>query len=364
MKKHFLIFSILFIIYAFHTSLLKAQNCIDLGVGIGVGNDEIALIDFFKNGGAWEPIGDNGHPWYKVYSLDTFKVVNGKYYHWDSDWSGTVNNEAWGSGWADSYISYWDMMVDQGKIRPDGYPVSFPVTVYKYKPKSKDSNQGIDIQKPVTITSFSRRIYFPNNLPHDGWVLKWEGTGTIRFQGIDVTSASVPYTNNGNSWTPDGSFAGDDYQFVSTGSGRVVCGLYWMVHGWVLNIVSSSASDPIRNIRFTYPGLEDEYDAGQKFNPLFLERMRQFKCLRYMGYLSSNGIEGRTLVSDDNPYHDTEMLKWLRWDERTPENSYQLNNGNGGNYEYIIELSNLTGTDPWVNIPYCADEAYADSLVN
>jgi len=57
------------------------------------------------------------------------------------------------------------------------------------------------------------------------------------------------------------------------------------------------------------------------------------------------------------------MLEWLRWDERTSENWYCLDNGNGGNYEYIIELSNLTQTDPWVNIPYCADVVYTDSLV-
>jgi gliding motility-associated-like protein len=355
-----------FILLVSSTCHLKAQNkCIDLGVGIEVSNGELALIDFFKNAGKWEPVGNNNHPWYKVYSLDTFKVVNGAYYNWDTDWSGSVNNEAWGANWADCFISFWDMMVDQGKIRPDGYPKQFPLTVYKYKPKSADPNQGLDMTKPVNIKQISRRIYFPKGLTADGWILRWKGKGTISFEGMEVTAANsnVPVTDHGNSWTPDGSYAGRNYEFTSTNGGRVVNRHFWMVHGWVLNIIESDPNDPIRDIEYLYPGQEANYDAGQRFTPLFLERMKQFKSLRYMGYLNSNNIEGRRVMAPGHPYHDTYMLDWLHWNERTPENYYTLNNGNGGNYEYIIDLANQTQTNPWINIPYCAGTSYADSVV-
>lgn len=342
-------------------------DCIDLGTGIGVSNDEIALIDFFKNGGTWEVVGQNNHPWYKVNRLDSFKVVNGGYYNWDIDWSGTVNNSAWGANWADCFISFWDMMVDQGKIRPDGYPVEFPTTVYKYRPKSANPNQPADPSSPVGITSFSRRIYFPSGLPQQGWVLKWKGRGRISYQGIEVAGANVPYTDHGESWKPDNSapYAGRDYSFDSrpTGNGRVECSQFWMVHGYVLSILESDPADPIRDIVMLYPGLEAQFDAGSRFNPLFLERMQQFRSLRYMGYLNSNGILSRRVMANGHPFENTDMLARLRWNERTPENYYAINNGNGGNYETIIELSNLTHTNPWVNIPYCAGKPYVDSLV-
>lgn len=358
--------SIIFFILFISNVIYSQQQCIDLGTGLDLTNDEYVFIDFFKNGGRWEPIGDNNHPWYKVYSLDTFKVVNGSYWHWDADWSGTVNNEAWGDNWADCYISYYDMMMDQGYFRPDGYPVEFPVTVHKYHAKSEDPLQPIDPSKPVDIQRISRRIYFPNELPRSGWIMKWEGTGRISFQGLEnvVADAGTNSTQNGNSWHPTGNFCGYNYEFSSTGNGRIETDLHWMIHGWVFNILESEPNDPIRNVVFLFPGLEDEYDAGQIFQPQFLERMRQFSSLRFMGYNSGNDIESRTIVSGSNPFHDNEMLEWLRWEERTPENWYRINNGNGGIHEYIIELANLTNTDPWVNIPYCAGEAYTEELVN
>ncbi|MBK8807912.1 MAG: gliding motility-associated C-terminal domain-containing protein [Bacteroidales bacterium] len=345
---------------------LLAQKCIDLGVGIGLDNGEYALIDYFKNNQRWEVADNTGKQWYGCADMNEFKVVNGSYYHYDTDWSCDVNNDAWGEPWDDTYISYWDMMVDQGKIRPDGYPTQIPNSVYRYHTKAEDPAQGVNTSQVVNITQFTRRMYFPQGLPHSGWVLKWEGTGTINFQGLEnvVADAGTTSQQTGGSWYPAGyTFSGNDYTFTSNGNGRVVTDLYWMIHGWVLEIVESDPNDPIRNVVMLFPGLEDEYDAGQKFNPQYVERMSQFNSLRYMGYLNSNGIESRRVMADCNPFRYTDMLSWLRWEERTGENWYCLNNGNGGSYEYIIELSNLTKTDPWVNIPYCADEKYTDSLV-
>jgi gliding motility-associated-like protein len=363
-----LIYFLFTVLFLFNPNIYSQQSCIDLGTGINISNNEYALIDFFKNGGRWEPLDNTDHPWYKVYSLDTFKIVNGSYYHWDSDWSGTVNNEAWGDNWADCYISYYDMMIDQEKFDTNGYPLGFPLSVYKYLPKSEDPNQAVDSSKPVAIAEITRRIYFPEELPRSGWVMKWKGKGKISFQGLEDVKADTATTTalqGGESWRPDGyDFCGYDYDFESTDGGRIVTDLYYMIHGWVLNILESDPTDPIRDIVFLHPGLEDEYDAGEIFNPQFLERMQQFSSLRFMGYLESNHIEKRTRVSSSNPFHDVESLEWLRWEERTPENWYEISNGNGGNHEYIIKLANATGVDPWVNIPYCAGVAYTEELVN
>lgn len=342
-----------------------AQKCIDLGVGIEMGNEEYALIDFFKNNQCWV-VSDGAKEWYGCDNMNEFKVVNGAYYNYDRNWSCDIDNDSWNEPWDDTYISYWDMMVDQGLIRPDGYPTHFPSTIYRYKTKEEDPAQPIDSTEPIDLTSFTRRMYFPQGLPRSGWIMKWEGTGTIRFQGLEnvVADAGTSAELQWESWTPAGyGFAGYNYIFQSTGEGRIETDLHWMVHGWVLEIEESDPNDPIRNVVFLFPGLEDEYDAGLRFNPQYLERMSQFNSLRYMGYLNSNRIESRRIMADCNPFYYTDMLNYLDWNERTPENYYCLNNGNGGNYEYIIELSNLTNTDPWVNIPFCADESYTDSLV-
>ena len=121
-------------------------KCIDLGVGVDGKNDEYFYIDFFKNNGNWEAkrytnnqlAHDSLRNWYRVYSLNEFKVVNGKYWHWDSNWDGVFNNKLWGDNWADCYMTYFDMMVDQKKITPSGYPTSIPCTIYQYKNKTID----------------------------------------------------------------------------------------------------------------------------------------------------------------------------------------------------------------------------------
>jgi len=345
---------------------LSAQKCIDLGTGIGIENNEFALIDYFKNNQDWEVQDANEKEWYACADTNEFKIVNGAYYNYDSDWSCDVNNDAWNEPWDDTYISYWDMMVDQGRIRGDGYPKQFPDTIYRYKFKSEDPQQGLDSTQMIPLTSFTRRMYFPKGLPTSGWVMKWKGTGRLHFQGLEnaVGDAGTTVTQEWESWTPDGSFAGYNYMFESSGAGRLETDLHWMIHGWVLEIQESDPNDPIRDVVFLFPGLESEYDGGEIFNPMFVERMQQFNALRYTGYLNSNNIESRDIVPECHPYRYSHMLKYMEWDERTPENWYNIDNGNGGNYEYIIALANKTKTDPWVNIPYCASPDYAEKLVD
>jgi hypothetical protein len=114
------------------SSFVYAQdNCIDLGTGINLSNEEYAFIDFMKNGNRWEIKGPDGHPWYKVYSMDTFKVVNGAYWTWDVNWNGKIDNEAHGDNWADTYISYYQSAIDQGALDEQGWPAEVPFTLYK-----------------------------------------------------------------------------------------------------------------------------------------------------------------------------------------------------------------------------------------
>jgi gliding motility-associated-like protein len=337
----------------------QPAKCIDLGTGVELGGSDYGFIDFFKPAGEWVPMKYNGsvpsliidQNWYRVNTLDEFKIVNGSYWNWDRDWNGIVNNDSYGDGWADCQINYSDMMIDQDAVLSSGYPKSIPITIHKYKTKTVDPNQAIDPAQPITIGQYTRRIYLPTGIPLTGWILKWKGKGTITYDGITVSTCNVTFSGSGN------------VSFTSQSGGRAVVDYTPYVHGRVMNIIESDASDPIRDIVFLYPGMEALYDGGQRIHPSFIEKMAIFKTLRYMVYNSANGIKARTLVPEGHPYKITNMLKNLTWNERTKPDWYNTNNGNGGAHEFIVEASNLTKTDAWVNIPYCAGEDYVKNLV-
>ena len=56
---------------------------------------------------------------------------------------------------------------------------------------------------------------------------------------------------------------------------------------WV-GIDRSNPDDPVRNLRFLWPGTEATYET-RPFNPLFLQRMAPFSVLRFMDWGKTNG---------------------------------------------------------------------------
>src|SRR5262249_53886290 len=66
-----------------------------------------------------------------------------------------------------------------------------------------------------------------------------------------------------------------------TGAGRAVLSVLPTDDGFTFSIVKSDASDHVRNVRVLTPGAEGTY-GDQPFHPMFLERLRPFKVLRFM----------------------------------------------------------------------------------
>jgi len=104
-----------------------------------------------------------------------------------------------------------------------------------------------------------------------------------------------------------------------------------------------------KNIRLIRPG----DNPSETFNPLFLQQAKagdnMFGILRFMETASTNG----------SPVAE--------WGERTSKEyatqQRQLNGRDAGMaWEYIIEIANQTGTDPWINIPHKASEEYIRNL--
>ncbi len=117
------------------------------------------------------------------------------------------------------------------------------------------------------------------------------------------------------------------------------------------------------NLFFTFEGIQggakdiqlirNENKSSDMFNPLFLQRIKTnddlFGIIRPMETTATNGNQ----IS--------------LWEDRTQKNyatqQRQFQNRNAGMaWEYVIELSNQTGKDLWINIPHQASDTYISQL--
>lgn len=119
--------------------------------------------------------------------------------------------------------------------------------------------------------------------------------------------------------------------------GRVLVDVVPSNAGILLRIDHSEPSDPIRNIRLTMPGFDGKTTT---FHPLFLERLRPFKTLRFMDWGATNNSTLRS------------------WDDRTMTLDARQSGPAGVAPEYMIELCNALHADPWFCMPHQADDDF------
>ncbi|XP_046365235.2 uncharacterized protein LOC124141307 [Haliotis rufescens] len=115
--------------------------------------------------------------------------------------------------------------------------------------------------------------------------------------------------------------------------------------GFTLTIHKTNPKNPLRNIRVLIPGYENVYDRFP-FHPAFLENLKRYSELRFMDFLSTNG-------------HKPEPTTWA--DRNTPD-SYTQEGSRGGAIEYMIQLANTLGANPWFNIPHAATDDYVKNF--
>lgn len=105
----------------------------------------------------------------------------------------------------------------------------------------------------------------------------------------------------------------------------------------------------VRDVRLIRPG----HTTADVFEKNFVQRVNannnMFGILRFMEGTATNG------------------LGVAKWSDRTPKNyatqQKQFSSSRSGiSWEYVIELANLTGKDPWINIPHLADDDYVEQL--
>lgn len=155
-----------------------------------------------------------------------------------------------------------------------------------------------------------------NNLAGQYTVL-YDGEGTIEYGG-------------GASKDEGASSPGHDVVDVSATG---------FVHLMITQTDPNNTGDYIRNIRFIMPGFEETYQT-QIFNPVFLEKLANFRVLRFMDWMRTN----------DEPAGE--------WAERSQVSDYTYTTNNGVPLKIMIELSNRTQTAPWFNMPHTATDEY------
>ncbi|MBI3500512.1 MAG: T9SS type A sorting domain-containing protein [Bacteroidetes bacterium] len=192
----------------------------------------------------------------------------------------------------------------------DGYPLQIPYTV---------NGQPQTIQTRMIYGQKPSVLY-----PSGTYVLLYDGTGTFSFTG-DVTAATV------------------------TNPGRILLTVVPSTQGIFMTIISSSASDHVRNVRVLMPGTEFTYQS-QPFNQKFLNYLAPFKVIRPMWW----------------------QLLWqsteVKWSDRRKTTFYRQSsyfsetNKRGCAYEYIVKLCNMANKDLWLCVPHAADSDYVMNL--
>lgn len=114
-------------------------------------------------------------------------------------------------------------------------------------------------------------------------------------------------------------------------------------HAW-MTLDSSSALDPIRDLRMT--PVEHLADPGGAplFDPAFLRGLRPFHALRFMDWISTNGS------------------RQMKWTARPVPSDRTFGSGTGMPWEHAIALSEELGADAWICVPHAADDDYIARL--
>lgn len=210
-------------------------------------------------------------------------------------------------------IAYWTTQfpfADMTKISPGWQPGSAP---------------GAD-PAPLAVAKEGHPLRLEPG-QHAGIVVAWNNVGFPKG----------PYTVI---WEGDGAlgFASSRVKVLSTARQRIVVEATDTMHRMGVQIDRTNPADPVRNVRFLWPGTEATH-AVQRFNPEFLERIAPFSALRFVDWGLTNG-------SPIVEWADRPRLQDATWAPK------------GVPLEAMIDLANTLLADPWFCVPHRASDDY------
>jgi hypothetical protein len=154
----------------------------------------------------------------------------------------------------------------------------------------------------------------PGGYPSGRYTVQYEGEGTLEYSDNATVVESTP---------------GRQVVNVDSSPGRGGFGLF---------ITATNPSNYLRNIHVRMPSDAPE---GEIFNPIFLDRIKNYRVLRFMDWMF-----GGIGQYDQQLWASRPQVDDARW------------NVNGVPVEIMVALSNRLGADPWFSMPYRADDNY------
>lgn len=192
-----------------------------------------------------------------------------------------------------------EQMRHEGYLDPQGWPLQMPKGIEKLE-------TFILTELPPEAQNFAGR-----------YQLTYDGKGRIELLGRATVVKAAPGIIT-FSFTP--------------GEGLVA-----------LSITEIDPKDPIRNIRVLHSRHLALDALGAQFNPDWLALIQDFRVLRFMDWMLTNGSD----VQD--------------WSERALPDDYSYA-WRGVPLEVMVDLANQVAADPWFNMPHKANDAYATAF--
>lgn len=188
------------------------------------------------------------------------------------------------------------------------------------------------------------------DLDEQGWVRGFTQDGSAApFRSVNaiMNTSGVPLKEGlwVLDWKGEGEIKVINARIISQADGRIVLD----PQGGVFEVQIHSTDprgtgDYLRDIRFYHQDDEALLDAGEMFNPAFLEKIEDFRVLRFMDWMATNNSDVRT------------------WADTTPADAATQAQASGVSVEVMVALANKVGADPWFTIPHGADADYIRNL--
>ena len=188
---------------------------------------------------------------------------------------------------------------DRLNLDANGYPKSLPAT----------NDNSVKYRRVETV------LFADGNPESVGrYIVMYDGEGTLTYSGAKKDEAV--------------SKPGTEVIDISKEAGYVFLG-----------ISATNPNNHVRNIRVIRESQLDIYKAGEIFNPVWLEKIKAFKTVRFMDWMETNNSAQK------------------EWSDRPKSEDYSWAL-EGAPIEIMVALANKLKANPWFNIPHQATDEY------